>query len=233
MRIAAEHLTIKYDQQAALEDVSFDIHGGDYFCILGENGSGKSTLLKALLGLVTPQNGTIRYEGVSKKQLGYLPQQTQVQRDFPASVREVVLSGTLGPGLRPFYSRAQKAAAEEHMRKLDILDLQYKSFQQLSGGQRQRVLLARALSSAETVLLLDEPATGLDPLITAEFYAIIEKLNREDGMTVITVTHDVDSALRYGSKILHLDKTVLFFGPKEQYLHSKICRLYLGGDCQC
>ncbi|MEE0776928.1 MAG: ATP-binding cassette domain-containing protein, partial [Bacillota bacterium] len=207
MYLACDHLTMKYENTLALDDISFQVDAGDYLCILGANGSGKSTLLKAILGLLPVKNGSVVYgDGVRASEIGYLPQQTVVQKDFPASVWEVVLSGTLnGCGLRPFYSRQVKAMAEHNMERLGITDLRKKSYRELSGGQQQRVLLARALCATKKLLLLDEPVTGLDPVITSELYELIGTINREEGISVIMVTHDMEGALKHSNKILHLD----------------------------
>lgn len=231
MQISVEHLTMKYEHVLALDDVSFQVDDGDYLCIVGANGSGKSTLLKAILGLVHPDGGNICFgNGITRADLGYLPQQMVVERDFPASVWEVVLSGTLRQkGRRPFFRRAEKETALANLKKLEIEDLRQKSFQELSGGQRQRVLLARALSSAGKVLLLDEPVTGLDPEITKSLYELVAKLNREDGLTVMMVSHDLQGALEYGSKILHLEQKVAFFGEKNAYLRQYGAKFSAGG----
>ena len=235
MYLACNHLTMKYENTLALDDVSFQVDAGDYLCILGANGSGKSTLLKAILGLLPVKNGSVIYgDGIKSSEIGYLPQQTSAQKDFPASVWEVVLSGTLNhSGLKPFYSRRVKSIAEHHLERLGIIDLRKKSYRELSGGQQQRVLLARALSATKKLLLLDEPVTGLDPVITAELYGLIEEINQKEGIAIIMVSHDMDGALKHSNKILHLDQKVLFFGDTKTYTHSKICRIFLGGECQC
>lgn len=224
-----------YENTLALEDVSFEVQRGDFLSVLGANGSGKSTLLKSILGLLPVKNGAVTYgEGVKPREIGYLPQQTMVQRDFPATVWEVCLSGTLNRrGHLPFYSKREKDLTAHNLQRLGISDLRHKSYRDLSGGQQQRVLLARALCATQKILLLDEPVTGLDPVITGEFYEIIDKINKEEGIAIIMVTHDMDGALRHSNKILHLDREVLFFGATEKYTHSKICRIFLGGECQC
>lgn len=229
--ISCKNLTMSYENQIAVEDVSFDIESGDYVCIVGENGSGKSTLLKGLLGLMTPKSGSIVYgDGLRHDMIGYLPQQTVVQRDFPASVWEVVLSGCLNRrGLRPFYSAAERGIAESNIAKLSIGSLKGKSYRELSGGQQQRVLLARALCATEKLLLLDEPVTGLDPVVTAELYALIRKLNGE-GVTIVMVSHDINCSVHNAGKILHMDTGVQFYGPAREYMESDLCRKFLGGD---
>ena len=220
-QLICENLTLGYDGREILRGVHFEVNAGDYLCIVGENGSGKSTLMKTILGLQPPLSGTVRTgDGLRQNEIGYLPQQTVVQRDFPASVREIVLSGCQSRcGLRPFYNKDEKALAEENMRKMDILPLADRCYRELSGGQQQRVLLARALCATQKMLLLDEPVSGLDPRVTAEMYALIERINREDGITILMISHDIAAATRYASHILRIADTV-FFGTKDAYLAS-------------
>lgn len=221
-QIRCTGLCVGYDSKKIASDINFTINSGDYLCIIGENGSGKSTLMKTLLGLIPPISGKIEFgDGITSNQIGYLPQQTPIQRDFPASVREVVLSGCLAhSGLFPFYSKEQKKRAAAAMEKMCILDLSQRCYRELSGGQQQRALLARALCAAESLLLLDEPVSGLDAAVSAEMYKLIESLNRNDGVSIIMISHDISAALRYANKILYIDKQI-FFGTKEEYL--EIC----------
>ncbi|MDE5977099.1 MAG: ABC transporter ATP-binding protein [Turicibacter sp.] len=218
--LSCKDLNVQYDNQVALKDVTFEIEDGDYLCIIGDNGSGKSTLMKSILGLVTPKSGQIEYGSLLKSHdIGYLPQQTIIQRDFPASVYEVVLSGCLNKrGWRPFYSSDEKKRALDNLKKLKIEHLKKKCYRDLSGGQQQRVLIARALCASEKILLLDEPVTGLDPVTTANLYQIIEELNKEYGMSIIMVTHDMNSGLEHATKILRLNKEVVFYGTPSEYL---------------
>ena len=234
-QLTCQNLCAGYDGRPVLQDLNFELLAGDYLCIVGENGSGKSTLMKTILGLQTPISGRILTgDGLRKTEIGYLPQQTVVQKDFPASVREIVLSGCQGRcGSRPFYNEEKKLAVDA-MEKMQITRLARRCYRELSGGQQQRVLLARALCATQKMLLLDEPVSGLDPKVTAEMYALIEKLNREDGITVIMISHDVAAAVRYASHILHIGDTV-FFGTKGDYLQSPQGRLFdakKGGDSQ-
>ncbi len=225
-----ENLSYGYDGVSVIEDLNFTVSAGDYLCVVGENGSGKSTLIKGLLGLKAPQSGKITVgDGLNQRSIGYLPQQTPVQRDFPASVFEVVLSGrlSLSKGFHPFYTKADKADAMDKLEKLSITDLKNKCYRDLSGGQQQRVLLARALCATEKILLLDEPVTGLDPIMTADFYRLISHIHRRHGVAVIMVSHDMESALRYATHILHLDKTQIFYGTAEEYAYSPAGRKFL------
>lgn len=218
-----------YEGEAVAENIDFTVNSGDYLCILGENGSGKSTLTKALLGLIPIMDGEIDFCGdVKKNEIGYLPQQTAVQRDFPASVREIVMTGCIAKcGLRPFYSKEQKALAESTMKQLGIAEFSKRCYRDLSGGQQQRVLLARALCAAQKMLLLDEPVTGLDPKAQTELYELIAELNKQ-GITMIMVSHDVAAAVKYASHILHIgSRHQLFFGTAEEYVNSSIGKAFL------
>ncbi len=235
-QLICENVSLGYEGTIVTQNLSFSVENGNYLCIVGENGSGKSTLIKALLHLKAPIDGKITLgDGLCRKEIGYLPQQTVVQRDFPASVREIVLSGCLSrSGMRPFYNRAEKQLAEKNMQKLGISDLRRSCYRFLSGGQQQRVLLARALCATQKMLLLDEPVTGLDPKATIEMYELVAKINREDGITVIMVSHDISAAVRYATHILHLgQKEPLFFGTKTDYMKSGIGKAFLmtsGGE---
>ena len=226
-QLTCQKLCVGYDGTSVLQDLNFEVFAGDYLCIVGENGSGKSTLMKTILGLQPPISGRILTgDGLRKNEIGYLPQQTVVQKDFPASVREIVLSGCQGRcGSRPFYNKEEKQLAADAMEKMQIAQLAKQCYRELSGGQQQRVLLARALCATRKMLLLDEPVSGLDPKVTAEMYALIEKLNREDGITVIMISHDIAAAVRYASHILHIGDAV-FFGTKEEYRQSPQGRLF-------
>jgi len=220
-------LTLGYESSAVVSNLSFTVGEGDYLCILGENGAGKTTLMKALLGLLKPISGTIeRGEGLSKNEFGFLPQQATVRKDFPASVREIVLSGCQNRlGLRPFYGKAEKEIALKNLRRMGIEDQKDRSFKDLSGGQQQRVLLARALCSSGKILLLDEPVTGLDPIAQQDMYDLVERLNKE-GLAIIMITHDSSAAVRYASHILHIGDEV-FFGTKDEYTVSSVGQSFL------
>lgn len=232
--ITAAGLSLGYDSEIIVRDLSFSVNRGDYLCIVGENGSGKTTLMKTLLGLRNPLSGQILTgDGLKANEIGYLPQQTVIQKDFPASVREIVLSGCQGRcGLRPFYNKEEKKLAEDNMERMGIKDLSDRCFRDLSGGQQQRVLLARALCATRKVLLLDEPVAGLDPVVTAQMYGLIKELNKE-GITIIMISHDIGAALRYASHILHIGDRI-YFGTRDEYLLSDAGRTFAasrkGGD---
>lgn len=229
--LTCKDVSFAYEGTTVLTDVSFSVRSGDYLCIIGENGSGKSTLVKGLLHLKAPSSGTITTgDGLRHSEIGYLPQQTAAQKDFPASVYEVVLSGRQNH-LRfpPFYSPDDKKEALRNMELLDLLPLKKRCYRDLSGGQQQRVLLARALSATRKLLLLDEPVTGLDPVMTEEMYRLIHRINREKNVTILMVSHDLRNVLPYATHILHLDQKQLFFGTAEEYRNSKIGKEFLGG----
>lgn len=220
-----------YEGRPIWEHLSFRVRRGDYLCIVGDNGSGKSTLLKSLLGLLQPLSGEIHLDdSVRRGAIGYLPQQTRAQKDFPATVSEVVLSGFLSArGWKFFYTPAQKSQALQHMGKLGILELKDRCYRELSGGQQQRVLLARALCAAGELLILDEPVTGLDPAAAQELYRTLEYLNKQEGIAIVAVTHDIRSALRYADHILHAGHGTYFFGTAADYLTSPWGKRF-GGD---
>ncbi len=232
MIFECKDVTLGYENKVVAKNLNFKIDQGDYLCVVGENGTGKSTLIKTLLGLIKPLNGEViaNVQGKNHKGVGYLPQQTQAQKDFPASVWEVVLSGVLNNDHRcPFYNKKDRAEAEKNMEKLNILDLKKRCYRELSGGQQQRVLLARALCATDSVLILDEPVTGLDPAASMEFYETIKDLNKKENVTIIMVSHDIKNALNYATHILHLEQENDFFGTVEEYKKSNVSNMFLGG----
>ena len=218
--LSCRDLCLGWNGREVQHNLNFEIHSGDYLCIVGENGAGKSTLMKTVLGLHPALSGTVETgEGLRRNEIGYLPQQTQVQRDFPASVWEIVLSGFQShAGLRPFYSSWEKEQAKQNMERLGVTEFSRRCYQELSGGQQQRVLLARALCATRKCLLLDEPVSGLDPKVTGQMYELIRDLNRE-GITIIMVSHDLEGALQNASHILHLGRTA-WFGTKAEYVKT-------------
>ena len=228
--LTVQDLTLGYEGRVLVDRLSFSLSAGEYLCIVGENGSGKSTLMRTILGLQPPLSGQILFgEGLQSRFVGYLPQQTPIQRDFPASVEEIVLSGFEGRrGLRPFYSREEKALARGNMERMGVLDLRRRCYRELSGGQQQRVLLSRALCAAQRLLLLDEPVSGLDPQAAAQMYDLLAGLHRE-GMALILVSHDMDAALKYATHILHLGRSV-FFGTRAAYENSALGRRFAGRE---
>lgn len=221
-QIICKDLSLGYDGVAVCEGLNFSIEKGDYLCIVGENGSGKTTLMKALLSLKAPLSGKIEFgDGVSGRDVGYLPQQSELRKDFPASVREVVTSGcTSRLGKRFFMGKAERLEAEQNMKMMRVYDLADKSYSTLSGGQMQRVLLARALCAANKILVLDEPVSGLDPAAAADMYSTIHHLNKHTGITIIMVTHDIENALRDATAVLKIGKTPIYYSSAEEYRGS-------------
>jgi len=217
---------MRYDTHLTVRDVSFDVEKGDYLCIVGENGAGKSTLMRGMLGLMKPAEGQIIFDGVKHTEIGYMPQQTTIQNDFPASVLEVVLSGRLNRhGIFSFYTKKDKSYAHKVMGQLGVAELCKKAYGELSVGQRQRVLLARALCADEKVIMLDEPVSGLDPVSASEMYNMLHSLNRDRGVTIVMISHDVKHAAAYGNKILHLQNSSLFFfGSAQAYTKTELGR---------
>lgn len=228
-QIECKNLIIGYEGKAIRDSFNFSINKGDYLCIVGENGSGKSTLMKTLLSLQKPISGEIIFgDDVSKHEIGYLPQQATVKRDFPATNFEIVLSGCISRlGKKFFYGKKEKDLAINSMKKMNIFQYKDDCFKELSGGQQQRVLLARALCATQKVLLLDEPVSGLDPIVTHEMYELIKNLNEKDNITIIMISHDMNDAIKYASHILHIGDKI-FFGTKEEYLKSDIAKMFLG-----
>ena len=218
-QIICRNLAIGYDGKAIVQNLNFTVNTGDYLCVIGENGAGKSTFMKTLLGLQPPIRGEILFgDDLKQNEIGYLPQQTEVQKDFPASVREIVLSGCQNQlGLRPFYNRKEKSYAEAILNKLQISNLSRRCYRELSGGQKQRVLLARALCATQKILLLDEPVAGLDPKAAKEMYHLIQKINREEKITIIMISHDIQIAVNYASHVMKIGPHI-FYGASDEYM---------------
>ncbi|MBQ6814602.1 MAG: ATP-binding cassette domain-containing protein [Lachnospiraceae bacterium] len=220
-QLLCKNISIAYEKENVVDNLSIAIEQGDYVSIIGENGTGKSSLLKGILGLVSLKNGKVEFgDGLDRKNVGYLSQQNPMQKDFPASVYEVVLSGCLkSKGFRPFFSKKERRLAVANLKKMGMEGYKKSCYADLSGGQKQRVLLARALCATDKMIILDEPVTGLDPVATADMYHLVNKLNKDLGITIVMVTHDIDNALKYSNKILHLHKNnKYYFGPKDDYL---------------
>ncbi|MEF9939486.1 MAG: metal ABC transporter ATP-binding protein [Clostridium sp.] len=230
--LKCEHVDFGYENQNAVVDVNIEVNTGDYICIVGENGSGKSTLMKGILGLLKPISGKIVISDELKRVgIGYLPQQTAAQKDFPATVYEVVLSGCLSKrGNRPFYSKTEKAVAEFNLERLGITDLKRHCYRDLSGGQQQRALIARALCATDKLMILDEPITGLDPSAAQDVYQIVKKINMEEQVAILMVSHDIRNIVHQAEKILHMQQKTLFYGTTADYEKSKIGRQFLGGE---
>lgn len=230
--IECKNAEIQYEGKAVIRDLSFSVNKGDYLCIVGENGSGKTTLINGILNLVKLKSGYIKFDNeLSLKNIGYMPQQTDIQKNFPASVYEVVMSGNVKSLIfLPFYKKGAKENANNIIKMLGISDIKNKCYHELSGGQQQRVLLARAICSNPSILILDEPVTALDPVFTKSFYQIINMLNKKYNITIIMVTHDILGSIDYATHILHLDESDVFFGTKDEYINNDASKRILGGE---
>lgn len=226
--ISVRDLSVRYGAETAVGGVSFDVAAADHVCVVGKNGSGKTTLIKCLAGLLKPSSGAASLGGELRRcDIGYMPQHTNLRKDFPASVREIALSGCLNrSGFLPFYSASDKARMRGALAALGLGGLERRSFRELSGGQRQRVLLARALCAGRKALVLDECANGLDQSVKADFNALLASLNRDHGIAIIEITHDIESAISRANKILHLNsggggngenRAAHFFGAPAEY----------------
>ena len=217
--ININNLSLGYNNIPVIQNLNVKINDGDFVCIVGSNGAGKSTLIKGILGLLKPIFGSIELNNIKKNFIGYMPQETKVDSNFPASVYEIVLSGTLNKvGLKPSYSKELKKIADDNLKLLDIYSLKDKCFNELSGGQRQRVLLARSLCSTSKILILDEPSNNLDYNSKKNLYKILQYLNKEKKMTIIMVTHDLDHNNLIGNKILSLQKGNYFYGNTNDFV---------------
>ena len=245
MLISCQNVSLGYEGHAVVQDLSFTVENTDYLWVVGENGSGKTTLIKGILRLLNPLKGSFVFcEGLTKGRIGYLSQQSMPNKDFPAGVNEVVLSGNLGSmGVRPFYTSKEKRLAEDALEQLGIKPLAKKSYQELSGGQQRRVLLARALVSARAektegseasqtarLLVLDEPAAGLDPLVTVEVYDLLKTLNQKTGITIIMVSHDTRAAAKYANRILHMEDGKGFLSQTAEYLDTERGKKFFGHE---
>lgn len=231
-QMVCKDVSLGYDGNAIVNNLNFTVNKGDYLCVVGENGAGKSTLIKTILGLRSPLKGSIELgDSLKANEIGYLPQQTMVQKDFPASVKEIVLSGALNKtGLSPFYTRKEKELAKKAMESLGITALANRCYRELSGGQQQRVLLARAICATRKLLVLDEPVAGLDPKATAEMYELIKDINKNGETTIIMVSHDISAAMTYATHILHVSRESLYFGTKEGYLQSDVAKIFIAKE---
>ncbi len=216
--ISIKNLTFRYesrDDEDTLKNVSLSVNEGDFLCIVGENGSGKSTLIKCIVGLNKVPEGKITL----KEKLGYLPQKTEIQANFPASIEEVVLSGTISNNIKNiWYTKQDKEKAKEIMKELDIYTIRKKCFRDLSGGQQQRVLIARAMCATNNLIVLDEPTNGLDPSIARKIYSTLKTLNKKRNLTIVMVSHDVERAVKYATRVIEIERgKVTFDGLPERY----------------
>lgn len=228
--IKLNNISLGYDNNIVIKDMSLNIEKGSYVAVVGENGSGKSTLIKGILGLIKPKRGNIEYD-INKSDIGYLPQKNEDNNSFPASVYEIVISGCLNNlGLRPFYNKKEKELVSTTLKELNIYSLKNKSYNELSGGQKQRVLLARAITSGKKVLVLDEPVTGLDYNSLKDLYNLIDKLNKK-GMTIIMISHDVDKMIEHATHILYIKKNSYSYSKTIDFVNNNYHECF--GDHKC
>lgn len=238
--VSASGVTCTNGAVDVLSDVTFDLFRGDYLGIVGPNGSGKSTLVRALLGLFPLASGDVTVFGQPLHgfkqwgRIGYLPQNLGPSRQlFPATVQEVVELGLLaGKSLPRRVNAADRARVDRMLELLGVAGLKHRMISELSGGQQQRAMLARALVSSPELLVMDEPTTALDPETRERFHTIIADLNRQNSTTIVLVTHDIGSIGSFASKMLYLDKKVLFFGSFEQFCHSPEMSAFFGEHSQ-
>lgn len=217
--IDIKNLSLGYDGNIVLKNVNLKIEENDFICVVGPNGSGKSTLIKGILGLIKPISGTITFNNLKQNFIGYMPQETKVDSNFPASVLEIVLSGTLNKKSRSlFYTKEDKKLAIKNLKILGIENLKNKHFSELSGGQRQKVLLARSLCATSKLLILDEPSNNLDSKSKKNLYDILKDLNKNYNITIIMITHDLDHNNLIGNKILSLREDDIFYGTTEDFI---------------
>lgn len=212
--IQIKKLSFSYpSKKDTLKNINLKVKKGSFTCIVGENGSGKSTLLKCILGLNKGYTGEIKKE----THIGYLPQKSEIQSNFPATIEEVVLSGTISNNVRSiFYKKEDKERAKQVMETLGIYDIRKKCFADLSGGQQQRVLIARALCATKDIIVLDEPTNGLDPSIAKQIYELLNKLKKEENITILMVSHDIERALNYADTVIELINGEITFEGKPQ-----------------
>lgn len=237
MYFETQKLSVGYHRRPLIEDIDIGIWQGGILCLIGPNGSGKSTILRSITRHLTKLGGVVAIggrdlDGMSDKELARHVSVVLTDRIEPELMTcwEVVAAGRY-PYTNHFgkLSREDQRIVEDSMARVNALELREQRFTELSDGQKQRVLLARALCAARKVILLDEPAAGLDPVVTQSLYGLIRQINEEMGITVIMVSHDIRAAIRYAKHILHLRQSQLFFGTTEDYKSSEAGSRFMGG----
>lgn len=209
-------VTTTYNGHIAIKDVSLEIKQGEYICLIGENGSGKSTLIKTIVGLNKKESGEI-IKNIDADKISYLAQNNLTDLNFPATSKEIIMTGVQKRKLLPFYKKEDYKNFEEICDLLGIRGLENRQIGQLSGGQRQRIMLARALIRNPELLILDEPCSGLDANITSDFYKILNKLNKETGLTIIMATHDLDEIENDDIRVIYIASSIKFDGNIKEW----------------
>jgi zinc transport system ATP-binding protein len=238
--LTINQISFRYNSAEVLSDISFTVQRGDYIGLVGPNGSGKTTLVKIILGLMTPQKGNVLLYNVDpcefkdRFRIGYLPQKLSVMNPhFPATVREVISLGLFSKkGFPRRLAKHDDNAIDEAMRLMDVHDIKDKLIGELSGGQQQRVFVARSIVNRPELLILDEPTAALDPEVRETFFQTLHGLNHDRSVTIILVTHDIATIGKYASKMLYLDKKIIFYGSFEDFCTSENMTSYFGEFAQ-
>lgn len=230
-----KNLNFRVGDQEILKDISFQIFNGEYVAIIGPNGGGKTTLVRMLLGLSKPTSAEIRIYGKKLSRfkewskIGYVPQRaSHVDANFPATVEDIVEMGRVSKrALFSPLSKKDKAIVHDAMLTMDVVDLKDKMIGTLSGGQRQRVMIARALASKPEILILDEPNTGVDMVSQKRFYTLLSKLNKEENITIVFITHDVGVIADDIGRLFTINqKATICNNPKEALSCEEMSELY-------
>lgn len=234
--IVAENIHFKYQDNEILSDIYFEASAGDYIGIVGPNGSGKTTLVRIILGLLAPTSG--RMSAFGRKvpdqalwpKIGYLPQKlASFNASFPATVKEIVELGLLAGKPAPKrFDKKDNTAVQKALELLEIENIGNKMIGELSGGQQQRALLARAIVHDPDLLVLDEPTLALDPSVREKFFEILGRLNSSRKVTILLVSHDVGTIGKYATKLLYLDKKIIFYGGFDDFCKSADAGKYFG-----
>jgi zinc transport system ATP-binding protein len=228
--IAIRHLWAGYEREQVLEDINLSVYEGDFVGLIGPNGGGKTTLIRVLLGLLPPTQGEVRIMGrpvqEGRREVGYVPQVVEFDRDFPVSVWDVACMGRLGQRrLLQRYTAEDEALVTEALRQVEMFDLRLRPIGELSGGQRQRVYIARALAARPRILLLDEPTSSVDPQVSSSIYELLRQLNEQ--VTILLISHDMSAISSYVKTVGCLNRRLFYHGGKE------ITAEMLALACQC
>lgn len=214
--IKINNLNVKYNEHLAIKEINLNIDSHEYVCLVGKNGSGKSTLLKAITGLIKKDSGNIEFK-INKSDIAYLAQNNMTDENFPATAKEIIMTGNQKHNKKPFYTKSNEEAFKSIIKKLKIEEIVNKKIGDLSGGQKQRVLLARTLISNPKVLLLDEPCSGLDSSTIKIFYNILDELYKTSDITIIMATHDLQNLSNNIIRIIALEQEIIFDGNIKEF----------------